>query len=87
MSRFISEEDREGKKEALRKLMDTMKMGIGKKLGGFKKPMTEREEEAEEDYEMASDSEDLSGDFGDMGPSPEEKEKIAELYHKYCHGK
>lgn len=84
---YIPDEEKDGRKMALQKLMDLMGDETGKRLGGLKKPM-----EASMTIEkMPGDLEDEDDEHGmDEGdddgdePSEEDKMKISELYHKFC---
>lgn len=86
---FIPDDEKEGRKEALQKLMDLMGKETGKRLGGLKKPMSasiEIDKEDPEDDMSSMDDHDsgMMSDHDDDEPSDEDKAKIAELYHKYC---
>lgn len=90
---FIPDDEKDGRKEALKKLMEMMKSKTGEKLGNLKKkPVVESVtieklplDKEEMDYGRESDSEDSDmGDRDSSDISEEDKEKIRELYRKFC---
>lgn len=81
---FIRDEEKEDRKDALKKIIDMMK---GRKVDRLKslkkKPGLEVELDTQGEEE---DPEELDSGMprDEAEPSDEEKAKIAELYHKYC---
>lgn len=88
---FIPDSEKDDRKSAIKKLMDIMGEGVGKRLAGLKNPMgasIEIDAAPDDEDDMESDKEDMGHDFGDdegpEEPSEEDKARISELYHKYC---
>lgn len=80
---YIPEDEKDGRKAALKKLIDVMGKGAGAKMGELKKPVAvgiEVDKEPDEDDPLMDKP---MMDKG-MEPSEEEKSMIAELYRKYC---
>lgn len=87
---FIEDDEKEGRKAALKKLMDVMGKATGDKLRGMKDPNKKMTmNESPDDGRMEADGFEggempgMDDDDGDE-PSNDEKMKIAELYNKYC---
>ncbi len=91
---FIEDDEKEGRKAALKKLRDVMKMETSKK---FAKPVgaaisieeigpAEMGEEEEElgDEARLEDEEMEEAEYDDEAPSDEMKMMIEKLYHKFC---
>jgi hypothetical protein len=89
---FFHDDEKEGKEEALEKLKDLMMGEMGDRMGRFKKPIAASmtiEKVPKEEMEGAFDSDDKEGmgetdsdEDGDI--SDEDKDRIRELFHKYC---
>lgn len=88
---FFHDDEKEGKEEALEKLKDLMMGEMGDRMGRFKKPISMSmgieklpdEEEAEDS--MGTPKEEDMGMSDEEGEiSDEDKDRIRELYHKYC---
>ena len=79
------DDDKEVKKDALKKLMGMMKSQVGKKLGGMKGKIPEehRMEGPDEDGMLELEEKDTMSE-GSEGLSEKEKMMISKLYHKYC---
>lgn len=88
---FINDEEKEGRKAALQKLMSVMGSAGADKMRGMKDPNKKMTEDFESPDEGRDEADGFEGgkmpgmddDDGDE-PSSDEKMKIAELYHKYC---
>lgn len=92
---FIPDDEKEGRKAALEKLVDLMGGETGKRLAGLKGKPVAASVTVEKDSPLDDDDDMTAGDgggdpgaddtaAGDEEPSEEEKAKIAELYHKFC---
>ena len=94
---FFHDDEKEGKEEALERLKDLMMGEMGDRMGRFKKPIAASmtiEKVPKEDMEDALDDDKEDGDMGMKDPdadedggddmSDEDKDKIRELYHKFC---
>ncbi len=75
---FIPDSEKEGRKGALKKLLQMMGQGSADEVMAFKKSKEPQFEDEGEKPELEIELE------GDDGPSEEEKAQIAELYSKYC---
>ncbi len=93
---FIEDDEKEGRKAALKKLLDVMGKGAGDKMSSLKKPVAvgieiDHEEPDEDDMGGESDFDDddtppMEKPMMDdsIEPSESDKAMIAKLYHKYC---
>lgn len=89
---FIPDDEKDGRKEALQKLMGMMKDATGKRLGALGKPVAASMTIEKEPLDASDDDEKMGGSMGgeddddgdEGGPSAEDKAMIASLYHKYC---
>ena len=94
---FFKDDEKEGRESALEKLKDIMMGEMGDRMGRFKKPIAASmsiEKIPREEMESALDDDKEDGDMGMKGPDSEDdegsdmsegdKDRIRELYHKYC---
>lgn len=83
---FIPDREKDGRKEALKKLMDLMGKGAADSLSEYK---SKKFGKPEVDIEMKigpeeEEDEGMEDSLKGGAPSEQDIEKIKELYHKYC---
>lgn len=93
---YFRDDEKEGREEALEKLKDLMMGEAGDRMGRFKKPIAasmtiEKIPKDDMDDALSSDDKgddmdgtDMDDDEDDGGLSEEDKNRIRELYHKFC---
>lgn len=94
---FISDDEKQGKEKALEKLKELMMGGIASKMSGLKKPVAasmtieklpsgddEKEEPEEGEDDSLEDALEGGPDDGGNEISEDDKNRIRELYKKYC---
>ncbi len=80
---FIPDREKEGRKGALKKLVDLMGKGAADSLSEYKAKKYGKPEMMEMEIEVEPEDE-IEDSLKGGEPSEEDIEKIKELYHKYC---